>query len=204
MKIKVSLWLLGAILVAGSLSCARGQVVSSAQERHFPVALGFGMSNFDLDWGRDKNGERRMNGLTATFDTNLPRASGLLRGFELEVEGRDINYLRPTTLSAMRQSTLLGGSAYSWPYSHRFRPFAKYLWGLGNINFAPTGKYRSDSRMVMAPGGGLECKVFGALWVRGDYEYQFWPHLFGPNALNPNGITISTIYDFRTKERTRY
>jgi len=204
MNLKAYLPLFGAILMAGLPSCARGQVASSAQERQLPIALGFGVSNYDIDWGKAKSGERRMAGITATLDTDLPHASGILKGFELEIEGRDINYSQPEGLSDMRQSTILGGSVYSWPYSHKVRPFAKYLWGLGAIDIARVGPYRHDTQMVMAPGGGLECRVFGAVWVRGDYEYQFWPHFLGRNTLTPNGFTISTIYDFRTRSRNRY
>ena len=205
MKLKAFLWLFGAILMAGSFSGAHGQIVSpAARERRLPIALGFGMSNFDLDWGSDKNGERRMAGITATLDTDLPHASGILKGFELEIEGRDINYFQPVGLSSMRQSTILGGAVYSWPYSQRARPYAKYLWGLGSIDASRVGPYRHDTQMVMAPGGGLECKVFGPLWVRGDYEYQFWPNFFGRGTLNPNGFTISTVYDFRTRRRNQY
>ena len=161
------------------------------------------MSNYDLDYGKDKSGERRMNGLTAWADTDVPVASRLLKGFGLEIEGRDINMGRPVSITRMRQSTILGGPVYSWPGS-RVRPYAKYLWGIGSIDFPKKGPYDHDTRAVTAPGIGLEGRVFGALWVHGDYEYQFWPHIFGPHALNPNGFTFGTVYDFRTRTRNRY
>ena len=192
-----------ALLVAGSLGSARAQTVYSAhQPQPLPLAVGFGVSNFDLDYGKDVNRERRMTGITATFDTGLPHASGLLRGFGLEVEGRDINYSRPASLNRMRQTTILGGTTYTWPYSRTVHPFAKYLLGMGSIDFPQIGpKYKHDTRAIQAPGIGLECKLFHALSVRGDYEYQFWPHLYGPHSLTPNGFTLATLYDFRHARR---
>jgi hypothetical protein len=37
--------------------------------------------------------------------------------------------------------------------------------------------------------------------VRGDYEYQYWRHIFGPHDLNPNGVTIGVSYDFGSFRR---
>ena len=207
MQSRALLLLSAAILMAGSLCCARGQaVVAGYERRQMPLSVGIGMSNFDLDYGKDSGGERRMNGLTASLDTDIPRASGLLKGFGLEIEGRDLNYLRPSTLAVMRQSTILGGSTYTWPYSRTVRPLAKYLVGMGSIHFPNPRdpKYTHDTRMVLAPGIGLECRLFGTLSVRGDYEYQFWRRIFGPHSLTPNGFTVTTVYDFRSSHQNRF
>jgi hypothetical protein len=193
------------LLGLGSLASVHGQSIFAGQQRgtQAPLAVGVGMSNFDIDWGYNRSGERRMNGITMTLDTDLPRATGLLKGFGMEVEGRDLNYYRPADMKRMRQSTILGGSTYAWPYSQNVRPFVKYLWGMGSIDFPRKGHYSHDTRMVQAPGVGLECRLFDRMWLRGDYEYQFWPHLFGPHSLNPNGFTVSTLYDIRRPIRTR-
>lgn len=205
MQVKKIILLFVTIATAGSLTVARGQAVSAAHERHVPYSVGLGMSNFDLDYGNDKGVERRMNGITAWAKMDLPGATALLRGFGMEAEGRDVNYMRPSTLPRMRQSTILVGTNYTWPYSRRFRPYAKYLWGLGSISFpSKNQKYTHDTRAVLAPGFGLECRAFGALMVRADYEYQFWGHMFGPHSLNPNGFTLGTVYDFGYRNRNRY
>jgi hypothetical protein len=194
-----------ALLALGSLASVHAQSIFAGQQRTSPapLAIGVGMSNFDLDWGYNRSGERRMSGISMTLDTDLPRVTGLLKGFGMEIEGRDLNYYRPTDLKRMRQSTILGGSTYAWPHYENVRPFVKYLWGMGSIDFSPKGHYSHDTRMVQAPGVGLECRLFGSMWLRGDYEYQFWPHLFGPHSLNPNGITVSTLYDIRRTHRPR-
>ena len=205
MRTNILLFLLAAIVMPGLFATALGQAIPAAgQQRSLPVAVGFGVSNFDLDWGWDKNGQRRMTGMTATLDAPLPGASGLLRGFGMEIEGRDINYLRPASYSNLRESTILGGSTYTWPYSRTFRPFAKYLWGIGAINFPRIGSRSHETRVVMAPGIGLQCRLFGGLWVRGDYEYQFWRQFLPHHDLTPSGFTISTMYDFKTGDRRRF
>lgn len=169
---------------------------AATHERNIPFAIGAGMSNFDLDFGRDRGGERRMLGITGWFDWSPPNPKGFLNGISMEVEGRNINYSHPAYMEHMQQKTLAGGAVYSWRPSRPIYPYAKYLMGMGNIN-SP----RDYNSLIMAPGGGLACRVFKGIWVRGDYEYQFWPNFFGPRSLNPNGFTISTAYDFRTRSR---
>jgi hypothetical protein len=167
-------------------------IPAASQPRHAPFAVGVGMSNFDLDFGRD----RRMMGITGWFDWSPPDPKGFLNGISMEIEGRNINYGHPAHLQQMHQATLAAGAVYSWRPSRPIYPYGKYLVGMGNIN-SP----RNYTSLILAPGAGLACKVFKSVWVRGDYEYQFWPNFFGPHSLNPNGFTISTAYDFRTRSR---
>jgi hypothetical protein len=43
----------------------------------------------------------------------------------------------------------------------------------------------------------VECGVWSHVWLRADYEYQFWPPpLFGPHALTPSGLMIGATYNF--------
>ena len=97
----------------------------------------------------------------------------------------------------MRQDTGEGGAIYTWNRYRNFRPYAKYLVGIGSIDFATSGPYSHDTFAVFSPGGGAEYRAWRHVWIRGDYEYQFWHHTFGPDDLNPNGITIGASYDFR-------
>jgi outer membrane protein with beta-barrel domain len=187
--------------MAGSVSCAHAQVVSAAHQGQLPVGVGFGLSNYDLDYGPN----RRMDGATAWVNTDVPFTPRLLKGLELEVEGRDINMNRPASLKRMRQDTFLGGPTYTWRYSRTFHPYAKYFLGIGSIDFPRIGQwYQHDTRTVEAPGVGLQCRSFGNFSFRADYEYQFWIKMFGRNDLNPNGFTFGTMYDFRTRNRSRY
>ncbi len=180
---------------------AFSQTVPAAREGGLPIVVGVGISDFDLDYGQDNGSERRMEGVSAWVDWNFYRAPSLLRGLGIEAEGRDIDFGRPSSLEAfpskMRQSTALGGAIYTVRHYRNFHPYAKFLMGIGSINFPAMGtNYTHDTRTVSAPGGGVEYRVYRNVWLRGDYEYQFWPKLFWPNSLTPNGFTLGASYDF--------
>ena len=197
MRSKFLLFAFFGALVA-SASSGFAQAVYTAQQRHIPIAVGTGMSNFDLDYGKDSGGERRMEGITAWLDWSPPSVPSFLRGVGLEIEGRDINFGRPSSLYKMRQDTFAGGVVYNWPRYRVAQPYFQYLLGMGSIDFPSTNPhYTHDTRAIQAPGGGLEVRVFRNVKVRGAYEYQFWPHIFGAHTLNPNGFTFGTEYDFR-------
>jgi hypothetical protein len=98
----------------------------------------------------------------------------------------------------MRQDTFAGGVVYNWPRYRVVQPYFQYLLGMGSIDFpSRIPHYTHDTRAIQAPGGGLEVIAFRNVKVRASYEYQFWPHLFGPHTLNPNGFSFGTEYDFR-------
>jgi hypothetical protein len=186
------------ILVLTSANFGLAETTSAAgQGRQIPFAIGAGPSNFDIDYGTDRGKERRMVGITGLFDWSPPDPKGFLKGISMEIEGRDINYGQPASLPQMHQYTFAGGALYGWRANHPIHPYAKYLLGMGHIN-SPS----NHTSLILAPGAGLAGRVFKSVWVRGDYEYQFWPDFFGPHALNPNGFTISTAYDFRTRPRS--
>lgn len=187
---------------------AFSQTAPAAREGGLPIVAGVGISDFDLDYGQDNGTERRMEGVSAWVDVNFYRAPSLLRGLGIEVEGRDINFGRPSSLEAysskMRQSTALGGVIYTVRHYRNFHPYAKYLMGIGSIDFPAMGpNYTHDTRTVTAPGAGVEYRVYRNVWLRADYEYQFWPKLFGPDSLNPNGFTLGASYDFKHFRRQR-
>jgi hypothetical protein len=197
MRYKFLLYAVVGALIA-SASSGFAQSIYAAQERHLPIAVGFGMSNFDLDYGQDRGQERRMEGITSWIDWTPPSVPPFMRGVSLEIEGRDINYGRPSSLYRMRQDTFAGGVVYNWPRYRVAQPYFQYLLGMGSIDFPSNiPHYTHDTRTIQAPGGGLEVKAFRNVKVRAAYEYQFWLHLFGPHALNPNGFTFGTEYDFR-------
>ncbi len=190
-----------AIILGVSHSCAHGQVVAAGQthQLHLPVEIGIAGSDFSMDWGVDKyGGTHRENGFTVWINTDVPLLSRALKGLALEIEGRDLNYSQPTGLSRLRADTLLGGATYTLRSSLPVRPYGKFLAGMGSLDFPPLGTYSHDTRAVTAPGAGVEARIHGPFWVRGDYEYQFWPKLFGPHTLNPNGFTFGVEFDSRT------
>lgn len=188
-----------AVLLAGPAHSLLAQTVAAAQQGSIPLVIGAGFSDFGLDYG----GGRRMVGPSAWVDWNFVRLPGLLSGFGIEAEGHDINYDRPSSLPKMRQDVIEGGAIYTVRHYDKFHPYAKFLAGIGSIDFPdpPNPLYTHDTRTVLSPGGGIEYDAYGHLWVRGDYEYQFWRHIFGPNDLNPNGFTIGVSYHFAPSHR---
>ena len=172
---------------------APAQVTYAAKEGKLPLTVGVGLSDYSLDWG----GSRRMMGITAWVDYRF-HLPGLLNGLGVEAEGRDLNFDRPSDLTRLRQDVGLGGVNYQWRHRDRIRPYGKFLVGFGSIDFPDRRNpyYTHDTRTVLASGGGVDFRVWRNVAVRADYEYQFWRQLFGPNDLNPNGVTVGAVYDF--------
>ncbi|WP_420236575.1 outer membrane beta-barrel protein [Telmatobacter bradus] len=186
------LWvLLVCLLTAVSL---RGQSAPSAHEGSLPLMVGGGVSNFNLDFGAG----RRMTGVTLWGDWDLAGHRLVPHGLSLELQGRSIHWGLPQGFSLMEQNTYLGGARYSWEHYRNVHPYAKCLAGIGSIDFPPyPNGYSHDTRDVLAPGGGLEVRASKQVWVRADYEYQFWRHIFGVHDLNPNGFTLGVEYSFK-------
>src|SRR6266702_2567407 len=158
------------------------QIAPSGRGSAIPISVGVGFSDFDLDWGSSGGGTNRMEGITGWVDWRLSRGPGVLGGLGLELEVRDLNWGRPTALNAFRHDTALGGGFYTWRRYRKLHPYGKFLAGVGSFDFPHNAGaiYTHDTRTVFAPGVGLDYKVYRNIWLRGDYEYQFWPKLFGP------------------------
>jgi opacity protein-like surface antigen len=186
--------LLAVLLVSASIP-VYSQVVPEAKAPGIPLTVGVGYSNYATDWSG------RLSGPMLWADWNFYDYQSFLRGFGLEVEARDLNYDRTGETPNLRMDTASGGVIYSLhPYRHRFKPYAKFLIGYGSIDFnvAADPYYKHDTRTVYTPAGGLDYRLFGDVWVRGDYEYQFWTDFFDHHALNPNGVTVGIAYDLKS------
>ncbi len=181
-----------ALLVA-TVPPVYSQVSPSARQGGMPIVIGAGLSDFSIDWGSGQ----RMEGISAWADWFPNRLPAALNGLGIEAEGRDIDFGRPAGVTKMRQDTGLGGLIFTWNRYRNFRPYVKYLAGIGSIDFPPFGTYSHDTFSVFSPGGGLEYHAWRHIWIRGDYEYQFWHQVFGPHDLTPTGFTIGASYDFR-------
>jgi hypothetical protein len=170
------------------------QAAPSATQGGFPIMIGGGYSYYYSDFSHN------IGGPTLWLDAELLRVHGpgFTRGtLGLEAEGRDLNYARSGDDPKLRESTGEGGVTYDFARFGRIQPYTKFLLGFGAINF--TNKvspyYTHDSRTLLAPGGGLQYRLYRNIWVRGDYEYQFWLHFFRDHAMNPEGGTIGVSYD---------
>ncbi|MGB8029879.1 MAG: outer membrane beta-barrel protein [Terracidiphilus sp.] len=193
MRLKLTFKLIFPALLVATVLPIHSQVSPAANQGGVPIVVGAGFSDFSIDWGPGK----RMEGISAWADWYPNRLPAVLNGLGIEAEGRDIDFGRPAGISRMRQDTGLGGLIYTWNHYRNFRPYVKYLAGVGSIDFPPWGTYSHDTFSVYSPGGGMEYRAWEHIWIRGDYVYQFWHHTFGNTDLTPTGFTIGASYDFR-------
>jgi len=179
-------------LFLSAASCAVSQVSPSATQGGIPFKVGVAYSNYYTDWSGFESGP------TAWLDWTLSRGPAIVNGLGIEAEGRDLNYARTGSEPKLRQDTAEGGPVYHWAHFDRFEPYAKFLMGFGHIAFNDVTDpyYTHDSRTVLAPGGGAEYRITRNIWLRGDYEYQFWLDFFRHHAMTPEGVTVGVSYDF--------
>lgn len=174
------------------------QTAPAATESRPSLAIGAGLSGYDPDFGHG-----RMYGGALWIDYTPNRAPSLLRGIGIEAEARDLNYDRsPSQPSNLREDVIGGGVIYSWRHFRNIRPYGKFLMGYGNTDYGSniTHARYHDSRTVTSVGGGVEYRAFRSVWVRADYEYQWWPNFFKATTpaglLNPQGFTVGASYHF--------
>jgi opacity protein-like surface antigen len=195
---------LAALLVCTAVT-TYSQTVHDATQGKYPLAVGAGFSGYNPDYGHG-----HLLGGTLWIDYTLPHMPHLLKGIGLEAEAHDLNYGRSTLPPAqslqpadLREDVALGGVIYSWPRYRNFRPYGKFMMGYGNTDeetlVTPFVRWH-DSRTVTVMGGGVDYRVFRNIWVRADYEYQFWPDFYKnttpAGVLNPQGFTLGAMYHF--------
>jgi hypothetical protein len=180
------------LILVSAASRLGAQVTYSAREGRTPLSVGFGVADFSDDWGTRNP---RQVGLTLWIDWHLPHMPSKLRGLGLEFEGRDVNYATPDSIPGHRMTTGLAGPMFQWRREKRIRPYAKYLLGIGNLDFPGSCCYQQDTRAIFAPGAGADVRLIGRLSARGEYEYQMWHAIFGPHDLTPQGFTFGVVYD---------
>jgi len=196
-------------VLTGCLFAAALPALSQIQPTYrwpsLPLSIGIGPSGFNPDWGHGM-----MFGGAFWIDYYPGMLPSRLRGLGIEVEARDISLNRHedpnqqypdwSEQANTREDTAGGGAIYTWRHYRKFRPYGKFLYSFGSIDFITglthaTSTYTHDTRGLMSMGGGLEYKAFGPIWVRGDYEYQAWQTLLG-KTLDPQGFTLGVAFDF--------
>jgi len=187
---------LAVVLAAPTLPALAQATPAAGADGGIPISVGGGFSTWNVNWGSG-----RMEGGTVWLDWNLPTTTPALRGFTVEGEFRDISIGGSVTQPNLRQDTGAGGMLYAWPHYKNVRPYAKLLFGVASEDFITSDpSYSHDTRGFVAPGGGVEFKAVGPIWVRADYECQFWQNLISGTP-EPNGFTFGILYDFKGGHR---
>lgn len=169
------------------------QVGPSAKSFSVPLIVGAGFSNFNADFGAD----RRISGGTIWADWTIGHVPRRLFGLGVELTARDLSFGAPTGLSNMRYDTAGGGVIYHYYRPRKIHPYAKGGMQFGSIDFPGYPNYAHDTRSLIAFGGGADFHAWSHVWVRADYEYQMWQHMFGHStSLTPNGFTFGPEWDF--------
>lgn len=177
------LFVLGVLMLTPLLASAQATPAQSGGK--FSLAVGAGFSGFDTDYAVD----RRMYGIAAYYDLDYGRWIGL------EIEGRTIQW---NQIYNLREDTIGAGGRVRLPRYRRLIPYAKFLAGIGSIDFPPHGgplNYTHDTFFFYDAGGGLDYKLTQHVYLRGDYEYQWWPR-WPKNGLSPSGFTVGANYRF--------
>lgn len=178
---------LAAAMLVGFGGSLHAQVAPSARVGGLPIAVGVGISDYNLDYGPG----RRMQGAVVRAGWNL------FHGIGIDGNARTIFMNTPTQLTRMQQTTFLGGVYYEAPPIFRIHPFVRMGAGVGLIEFPSRNPlYTRDTFTVLAPSGGIEYPITRKVFARAEYEYQFWRDYLGPNSLTPQGGTIGVTYYF--------
>jgi len=184
---------LAVILAAPTLPALAQAAPAAGANGGIPLSLGGGFSAYDVDWGSGL-----MEGGTLWADWNLQTNYPAVRGFSLEAELRDLSIGGSATQPNLRQDTAAAGLKYACPHYKNVRPYFKVLGGGFSEDFylANDPNYKHDTRGMAAIGVGADFHAGGPLWIRADYEYQFWEYLLHGYS-EPNGLTIGFMYNFK-------
>jgi opacity protein-like surface antigen len=109
----------------------------------------------------------------------------------------DARFLHFGGFAGSTESSYLAGPKAFFFARGKFRPYAKFLAGLGKIHYPYD--IGDASYLALAPGAGTEYRV-GKRWaLRVEYEYQYWHNSPGfsnepGHALTPNGFHAGLAY----------
>jgi hypothetical protein len=151
------------------------------------IDAGADVSYFQSAWASNT-----IVGIGVRADANLTWRLGL--------EG-EVRYLQYHQLADISERTYLGGVRYVLKPAG-FRPYVKFLAGLGHINL-PYG-YGYSNNLVLAPGAGVDWQLGESpLTIRlVDVEYQDWTQFYF-GSLHPYGVSAGISYRIFSGESRR-
>jgi hypothetical protein len=166
----------------GGASMLHAQASPTAS-RAVDLKIGGGYTIANADY------ENREHGGAAYFDLDVTPHLGVEGEFHFTTDG---------TSADIYEKTYEVGGRYFRNY-RKFAPYAKLMYGRGVFNFpayVPGGPHPNLAYNLMAIGAGVDYKALPYLYVRGDFEYQYW-FGFPPSGLTPSLLTVGLAYHFR-------
>ena len=189
-------------LLAFSLSLS-SQVRPHASHVSLPeLSVGSGFSAINPDYGSGK-----LYGETIWVDCSPIGVVPIARRVGIEIEVRELRFLRSPSERILREDVGLAGVTYALRSFSRLQPYLKAEWGLGNLDYlVRANRSYHQSRTVTNLGGGLEWRAFGAAWIRADYAYEFYPDFFlgipqkpTSGSVAPQGVTVGLMFQIRPR-----
>jgi hypothetical protein len=189
-----------AVLLVLSACPIFAQVSPAGVARTLPFNIGAGFSNYDSNISGD-----RVSGGTLWMDYDPGFITGRLHGLGIAAQGRDLDFGQPSDQPFLKEELGSGGAIYRWNRYFLIRPYGEFLVGFGNADYkTPYGLHYHQTRTVETAGGGAEFDAYHRLWVRADYQYDWWPDFFVTSAsltgkgsaadLHPQGLTVGFTY----------
>ena len=188
---RIKLILIGLFLVVAIPVYPQAKPAAIGSRSQF--AIGAGFSDYASDWSG------RYDGGALWADWNPGRGPSFLHGLGLEIEARDLSIDENSLSSKLQLDTIGGGPIYTIRRFRNIHPYAKFLISYASFDFPGYKQkwhYSHDTRTEYTPGFGAEYRIGHNVWVRGDYEYQFFVNFFNHHAMNPNGFTVGASYEF--------
>jgi hypothetical protein len=192
---------LAALLTLATLP-AFSQVGPAVKISGLPLGVGVGIVDYDTDYYRpylpDWSGY--MIGVSAWV--NYP----VFRGFGVEAEGTSIFANKPHAVApageviygSVKEETFQGGITYKFHETHKIHPYVKAMGGIGRVNFPNIDPYyTSENAGIASASGGIEYRAWRTVFLRGEYQYQWWSGYRGGTGFNPAGPTIGATYYLR-------
>jgi hypothetical protein len=185
---------------------ALSQVGPTVTVGGLPIGIGVGFVGADTDYYRPflppYNG--RMYGGSAWV--NYP----LFHHIGVEAEGTTIFANQPTAKAPtgeilygkLKEETLQGGFIYKFHERHQIHPYLKAMGGVAKVNFPYDDPlYTAENAGVASGSAGIEYRAFRNIFVRGQYQYQWWKGFRQSSGFNPQSVTVGATYYLRGTHR---
>lgn len=165
---------------------AHAQVVASATRSPLSLEVGGMGSLFQPDYagtGVPAQSPKDLLGWGAYVDLRLTH------WIQIEGEGR---WLRANEFENIREDNYLVGPRFPIHQTRHYKPYAKALFGYGQMNFQYNFAYGHFADIAL--GGGVDVPLTRKLTVRAiNFEYQLWPNWLN-GTLKPYGGDVGLSY----------